>query len=48
MNAITEYLLLIVISLFLAHQVGTAYGELTQGLLGEIVLRLERVQATVR
>ena len=48
MNAIKEYLLLIVISVVLAHNVGTAYSELANSLLSEVVLKLERVQARVR
>ena len=48
MNALKEYLLLIVISVFLAHNVGAAYGELANSLLSEVVLKLERVQAVVR
>ncbi|WP_298232240.1 hypothetical protein [uncultured Azohydromonas sp.] len=48
MNALKEYLLLIVISVFLANSVGTAYGELANSLLSEVVLKLERVQGLVR
>jgi hypothetical protein len=48
MNAIKEYLLLIVISVFLANTVGTAYGELASSLVSNVVLKLEQVHARVR
>ena len=48
MSAIKEYLLLIVISVFVANTVGTAYGELANSLLSNVVLKLEQVQARVR
>ncbi|WP_156901517.1 hypothetical protein [Azohydromonas australica] len=48
MNAIKEYLLLIVISVFVANTVGTAYGELINTLFSDIALRLEQVQVLVR
>lgn len=48
MNAIKEYLLLIVISVFLANNVGTAYGEVVSSLFSSIVLKLGQVQVMVR
>ena len=48
MNAIKEYLLLIAISVFLANTVGTAYGELANSLVSNVVLKLEQVHARVR
>jgi hypothetical protein len=38
-----EYLLMIAISAFVAHNVGTAYGELSNSLLGSLTAQLEQV-----
>jgi hypothetical protein len=39
-----EYLLLLVISIFVAHTMGNAYGELANTVLSEAAVKLERVQ----
>lgn len=43
-----DYLLLLVISLFVAHNVGSTYGELANTLMSSVVSRLERVQMGLR
>jgi hypothetical protein len=43
-----EYLLLLVISIFVAHNVGSTYGELANTLLSEVAVKLERVQVGLR
>ena len=48
MNALKEYLLLIVISFFLAQHVGTVYGELSNNLLSAVALKLEQVRTLAR
>ncbi|NML17721.1 hypothetical protein [Azohydromonas caseinilytica] len=47
-SAMKEYLMLLVISMFLAHNVGTAYGEYVNALYGELTAKLDRVQVTLR
>ena len=43
-----EYLMLLVISLFLAHNVGTAYGDYVSTLYSDLTARLDRVQVSLR
>ena len=40
--------MLLVISVFLAHNLGTSYGEAVNSLYSGIVMKLERVQGTLR
>jgi hypothetical protein len=39
-----EYLLLLLVSIFVAHNVGGAYGELANAVLSEVAIKLEQVQ----
>lgn len=43
-----SYLVTLVISLVIAHNVGTTYGAVVNSMFGDIVVKLERVHGMVR